>query len=88
MVHNFNEKSLIKNMWVNAGYYIFHKKMFNYLPKNNSIFESQVIPKIVKKKLLLSYKHKGFWKCMDTIKDKNELNEIWFGTKPAPWKKW
>ena len=88
MVQNFNEKSLIKNMWVNAGFYIFHKKLFSYLPKKNSIFESQIIPKIVKKKLLLSYKHNGFWKTMDTIKDKNELNEIWFVSKPTPWKKW
>ena len=85
---SFNEKSLIKDLWINAGFYIFDKKLFSYIPKENSIFESQVLPKIVKKNLLASYKHKRFWKCMDTIKDKNELNEIWFDSKPAPWKIW
>jgi len=87
-IYNFNEKSFIKNLWVNAGFYIFNKKLFDFLPKENSIFESQVLPKIAKKKLLVSYKHNGFWKCMDTIKDKNELNDIWFDSKPTPWKKW
>jgi len=85
---SFNEKSLIKNLWVNAGFYIFKKKIFDYIPKQNSIFESQVLTKVAKKNLLISFKHKGFWKCMDTIKDKNELNDIWFDSKPTPWKIW
>ena len=87
-IFNFNEKSLIKNLWVNGGFYIFRKELFKYIPKKNSIFESQVLPKIAKKKLLVSYKHKGFWKCMDTIKDKNELNDMWYDIKPTPWKIW
>ena len=85
---SFNEKSLIKNLWVNAGFYIFKKKIFDYIPKQNSIFESQVLTKVAKKNLLISFKHKDFWKCMDTIKDKNELNDIWFDSKPTPWKIW
>ena len=87
-IYNFDEKSLIKNLWVNAGFYIFNKELFKYIPKENLIFESQILPKIAKKKLLISYKHNGFWKCMDTIKDKNELNEIWHYNKPIPWKIW
>lgn len=87
-IFNFNEKSLIKNLWVNAGFYIFKKKIFEYIPRKNSIFESQVLTKVSKKKLLISFKHKGFWKCMDTIKDKNELNDMWFDNKPTLWKKW
>ena len=85
---SFDEKSLIKNLWVNAGFYIFKKKIFDYIPSKDSIFESQILPKVVKKKLLISFKHKGFWKCMDTIKDKNELNDLWFDSKPTPWKIW
>ena len=87
-IYNFNEKSLVKNLWVNGGFYIFRKELFKYIPRKNSIFESQVLPKIAKKKLLVSYKHKGFWKCMDTIKDKNELNDMWYDIKPTPWKIW
>ena len=87
-IFSFDEKSHIKNLWVNAGFYIFKKEIFKYIPKENSIFESQVLTKVARKKLLISYKHKGFWKCMDTIKDKNELNDLWFDSKPTPWKKW
>lgn len=86
-IYNFNEKSLIKNLWINAGFYIFQKKIFDHIPKHNSIFESEVLTKLAKKKYLISYKHKGFWKCMDTIKDKNELNDIWFKSNSIPWKK-
>ena len=87
-IYNFDEKTLIKNLWVNAGFYIFNKELFKYIPRKNSIFESQVLTKIAKKKLLVSYKHNGFWKCMDTIKDKNELNEMWYDINPTPWKIW
>ena len=87
-IYNFDEKTLIKNLWVNAGFYIFNKELFKYIPRENSIFESQVLTKIAKKKLLVSYKHNGFWKCMDTIKDKNELNDMWNDIKPTPWKIW
>ena len=83
---DFNEKKKIHNLWVNAGFYIFYKKIFDYIPNKNPIFENEVLKKIAKKRLIISYKHKGFWKCMDTIKDKNELNKIWF--KKAPWKIW
>ncbi len=86
-IFNFNEKSLIKNLWINAGFYIFQKKIFDYIPEHNSIFESDVLPKLAKKKYLISYKHKGFWKSMDTIKDKNELNDIWHNSNSIPWKK-
>ncbi|MDC0353080.1 sugar phosphate nucleotidyltransferase [Candidatus Pelagibacter sp.] len=87
-IFSFDEKSLIKNLWVNAGFYIFKKKIFNYIPSKDSIFESHILPKVAKKKLLISFKHRGFWKCMDTIKDKNELNDLWFDSKPTPWKIW
>ena len=64
----------------------FNNKIFDYIPNKNSIFEKEVLKKIAKKKLIISFKHKGFWRCMDTIKDKNELTKIW--NKKAPWKLW
>ncbi len=83
---DFDEKKNLNDIWINAGFYIFKKKIFDYIRQKNPIFESEVLTKIAKKKLLVAYKHKGFWKCMDTIKDKNELNKIW--QKGAPWKIW
>ena len=83
---NFDEKKNLDGIWINAGFYIFKKKIFTYINKKNPIFESEILSKVAKKKLLVAYKHRGFWKCMDTIKDKNELNKIW--KKGAPWKIW
>ena len=75
-IYNFDEKSLIKNLWVNAGFYIFNKKVFKHIPKGNLIFESQLLTKIAKKSLLVSYKHNGFLKCMDKINNTKELTKI------------
>ena len=80
------KKKNLDGIWINAGFYIFKKKIFTYINKKNPIFESEILSKVAKKKLLVAYKHRGFWKCMDTIKDKNELNKIW--KKGAPWKIW
>ncbi len=85
-IYNFDEKKKIYNLWVNAGFYIFNKKIFKFIRGNNPIFEKDTLKRISKKKLVITYKHKGFWKCMDTIKDKNELNKIWY--KKPPWKFW
>ncbi len=85
-ITNFDEKKKIYNLWINAGYYIFNKKIFKFINGNNPIFERHTLKKIAKRKLIMSYKHRGFWKCMDTLKDKNELNKIW--SKKPPWKVW
>ena len=87
IIKNFDEKKILKNLWVNAGFYIFNKKIFNYLKGKNPIFESEILKKVSKEKKLVAYKHNGFWKCMDTIKDKIELDELW-NTKNPPWKVW
>ena len=86
-INNFDEKKILRNLWVNAGFYIFDKKIFNYIQGKNPIFESEILKKVAKEKKLIAYKHKGFWKCMDTIKDKMELEELWKKNK-TPWKIW
>ena len=55
---------------------------------SNTILEKKPLEKACKNKQLTAYKFLGFWKCMDTIKDKNELNDMWFDNKPTPWKIW
>ena len=86
-IYSFDEKKILKNLWVNAGFYIFNTEIFKMIRGENPIFESETLKKISKDKKLSSYKHKGFWKCMDTIKDKNELNKLWKKNK-SPWKNW
>ena len=87
IIKDFDEKKILKNLWVNAGFYIFDKEIFNHIKGKNPIFESEILKKVSRKKKLISYKHKGFWKCMDTIKDKVELDELW-NKKNPPWKVW
>jgi len=86
-VYNFDEKKTLKNLWVNAGFYIFNREIFKLIQGKNPIFESETLKKISKEKKLSSFKHRGFWKCMDTIKDKNELNKLWKENR-SPWKNW
>ena len=83
----FFEKDQKKENWINAGFFVCEKEIFKYLNKKNSIFETDVLPVLAKRKKLLAYKHKSFWYCMDTLRDKRYLNNLWV-SKKAPWKIW
>jgi len=86
-VTKFFEKDQKKENWINAGFFVCEKEIFKYLKKKNSIFENDVLPVLAKRKKLLAYKHKKFWYCMDTLRDKRHLNNLWY-SKKAPWKIW
>jgi glucose-1-phosphate cytidylyltransferase len=86
-VTKFFEKDQKKENWINAGFFVCEKEIFKYLNKKNSIFETHVLPVLAKRKKLLAYKHKSFWYCMDTLRDKRHLNNLW-ASKKAPWKIW
>jgi len=86
-VTKFFEKDQKKENWINAGFFVCEKEIFKYLNKKNSIFETHVLPVLAKRKKLLAYKHKSFWYCMDTLRDKRYLNNLWV-SKKAPWKIW
>lgn len=77
IVVNFAEKPDHDNIWINGGFFIFDKKIFKYLKGRNPILERKPLELLAKNKQLTSYKHKGFWKCMDTLRDKVDLNKIW-----------
>jgi len=87
IVTKFFEKDQKKENWINAGFFVCEKEIFKYLKKKNSIFETDVLPVLAKRKKLLAYKHKKFWYCMDTLRDKRHLNNLWF-SKKALWKIW
>ena len=76
-VLSFDEKIKNSNTWINAGFFIFTKEIFKFITEKNAIFERGPLIKLSKKKQLVAYKHKGFWQCMDTLKDKILLTEIW-----------
>ncbi len=86
-VLNFSEKKNNKNDWINGGFMVCNKKIFSFIKKKNSVFESDILDALAKKGKLQAYKHKGFWQPVDTLKEKRYLNIIWL-KKKAPWKIW
>jgi glucose-1-phosphate cytidylyltransferase len=90
LVTSFNEKNRnkIKNeSWINGGFFVVNSKAISFVESNKSSWEFDVLSKLVKLKSLKAYRHYGFWQCMDTLKDKLYLEEIWKKNK-APWKNW
>jgi glucose-1-phosphate cytidylyltransferase len=87
LVKKFFEKPKGDGAWVNGGFFVLNKKIFNYLSNQNCIWEKEPLEKIAKDKQLSAYKHSGFWHAMDTLRDKNFLEEIW-SSKKVPWKIW
>jgi len=83
-VENFIEKPTLEEHWINGGFFIFDKEIFNYSGKN---LEKDVLPKLASDGLLYAYKHTGFWKCMDHYKDYTQLNEMW-NNGSAKWAIW
>lgn len=83
----FREKPKGDGSWINGGFFILNRSAFKYL--NNSedlVFEQEPLQNLAKDGNLYTYKHEGFWKCMDTLRDKNQLEEMW-STNPK-WKTW
>ena len=89
LVKSFLEKPDGDGNWINAGFFVCSSKVFDYIPENDStvIFEKAPLEDIAKDGKMISFKHNGFWKPMDTMRDNQELNKMWDENK-APWKVW
>lgn len=86
-VEQFLEKPLGDGGWVNGGFFVLNKDIFNYIRNEKMIWEKEPLQKLSKNNQLMSYKFNGFWYAMDTLKDKNYLETLWSSGK-APWKIW
>ena len=86
-IQEFKEKPQTGEGWINGGYFVFNYEIFDYLTDASTILEREPLENLAKDNELVAYKHDGFWHCMDTIRDRDNLNEIWASGK-APWKKW
>ena len=73
--------------YINGGFFVLTNQIFKYLKNSKSIFEEDCLPKLSKIKQLQAFKHNGFWVCMDTMREKIAINNIW-KKKKAPWKVW
>lgn len=87
-VLSFQEKPKGDGHWINAGFFVCDPEVFNYITEGDStVFEKKPLENLAKDKKLYTYKHKGFWKPMDTLRDKTQLEEM-IDNNSAPWIKW
>ena len=89
----FGNQNKIKNIkekpveYINGGFFVLSKKIFKFLKNSKTIFEKDCLPKLAHNNELMAFKHKGFWGCMDTLREKKELNKIYRSNNKA-WKVW
>lgn len=88
-ITSFKEKFNDDGAWINGGFMVCESQVFDYIEANNDkvIFEKDSLEKLSEDGELNAYKHMGFWRAMDTLKDKNDLTEMWQSQK-APWVIW
>ena len=87
-VHSFMEKPKGDGAWINGGYFVCEPEIFNYLDGDDStVWEQNPMEQLALDGQMMAYKHKGFWRPMDTLKDKHDLNTMW-DSNDAPWKIW
>ena len=75
IVTYFKEKSALDEGWVNGGFFVLSPKIFKYIKSDQTFFEREPLQRISKLKSLYAFKHKGFWQCMDTLRDKEILEK-------------
>ena len=89
VVRDFKEKPKQDTHWINAGFFVLNRKVFDYLEGDMTdvMWEQQPMVELTKDKELVTYKHNGFWMCMDALRDKIELENMW-NSGSAKWKIW
>ena len=86
-VTDFTEKPPGDGTWVNGGFYVMKKRVLDYIESDETVWEGEPIRRLVQDKQVNAYKHYGFWRPMDTMTDKRQLEGIWYSGK-APWRVW
>jgi glucose-1-phosphate cytidylyltransferase len=87
LVTSFREKPKGDGSWINGGYFVCQPEVLSYIENDNTVFEKEPLENLANDKQLVTYRYNGFWKCMDTLRDKIQLNEMW-NAGIAKWKTW
>ena len=86
-VHSFREKQISDGASINAGFMVLEPKVFDYISGDGCVFEKETLVELAELGELMSYQHTGFWQCMDTVREKEQLEKLW-ASGQAPWKVW
>jgi len=87
LIRSFQEKPKGDGSWINGGFFVLEPSVFDYIKNDSTFWEREPLESLASSGELIAYKHNGFWKPMDTLRDKIELNDMWESGK-APWKLW
>lgn len=88
IITSFEEKPEESGTWINGGFFVLEPSIINYLPDDSDLimWERQPLDDLARNGQIVAYKHHSFWKCMDTLRDREELEALW--QESAPWKNW
>jgi glucose-1-phosphate cytidylyltransferase len=87
LITQFAEKPQIGTGWINGAFFVLEPQIFNYIEGDDTQWEKEPMEHLASDGQLMAYKHNDFWQCMDTLREKNILENIWESGK-APWKTW
>lgn len=87
LVERFTEKPQVGEGWINGGFLVFEPSLFDYLEDDQTSLESDALEQLAANRQLSAYRHEQFWQCMDTLRDKRLLENLWKESQ-APWKVW
>ena len=83
-VRSFKEKPQVNQGWINGGFFVLSPKVFDYIENDHTTFEAEPLERLAAEGQLKTYRHEGFWQCMDTARDRDMLNKMW-DEGNAPW---
>ena len=87
IVEDFYEKPQEAEGWINGGFFVLNSEVFDYVDNDATIWEQGPVQKLANDNAMSGYRHYGFWSCMDTLREKNALEDLWVAGN-APWKVW
>jgi glucose-1-phosphate cytidylyltransferase len=86
-ITSFQEKPKGDGGWINGGFFVCSPSVIDYIEGDGTVWERDPLERLARERQLAAYFHRGFWQPMDTLRDRNHLEELWASGNP-PWKKW
>ena len=86
-VLTFSEKPQASEGWINGAFFVLEPEVFDYIDKDETVWEKEPLERLSRDGQLMAYKHESFWQCMDTLREKHLLENLWASENP-PWKVW